>query len=267
VKGELKRRVLGKGLSSLIPDAPAGDPLAAANPFLDPRREKRCRFHRCHPAQPTPTRQKFAENDIDELAESIRQERRPSTAPVPPGKERPLHADRRERRLRAARRAGLNTVPVLLKEVPTNGCLEFALIENIQRDDLNPMETGRAFRALVRDLGLTQRKWLNVSANRAAPWPISCVCSTWPPKFRTAGRGEARHGSRACLAGLADSALQIKLARQAASARCRCGKWRIASTPREPPESGTATLPRRDRMWWLPKKLYPEHSVRWWELT
>lgn len=249
MKGELKRRVLGKGLSSLIPDAPAGDPLAAADsvPRVEEGKALQVSIDAIQP-NPRQPRQKFAETDIDELAESIRQS----------GVLQPLLCRREkngrftliagERRLRAARRAGLNTVPVLLKEVPDERLLEFALIENIQRDDLNPMETGRAFRALVRDLGLTQAEVAQrLGKPRSTVANFLRLLDLAPEVQGLLEEGKLDMGHGRALAGLADNAMQIKLARQAASAR-----WSVREVENrvqrlaEPPETGTGASPRRD---------------------
>ncbi len=61
-----------------------------------------------------------------------------------------------ERRWRAAKLAGLSRVPIVVKEVPDNDLLEIALIENIQREDLNPIEEAQAYRNLIDTVGLTQ---------------------------------------------------------------------------------------------------------------
>jgi ParB family chromosome partitioning protein len=61
-----------------------------------------------------------------------------------------------ERRWRAARMAGLTTVPVVVKDIPDSNLLEIALLENIQREDLNPIEEAQAYRRLIENVGLTQ---------------------------------------------------------------------------------------------------------------
>ena len=61
-----------------------------------------------------------------------------------------------ERRWRAAQRAGLTKIPAVLRNVPDDKVLEIALIENIQREDLNPIEEARAYKKLIETLGLTQ---------------------------------------------------------------------------------------------------------------
>jgi ParB family chromosome partitioning protein len=97
----------------------------------------------------------FDETSLERLAESIRSH----------GIVQPLIVRRRgdgyeliagERRWRAAKLAGLAKVPVVVKEVPDDSLLEIALIENIQREDLNPIEEAQAYKKLIETVGLTQ---------------------------------------------------------------------------------------------------------------
>ena len=104
------------------------------------------------PMQP---RTNFDEGSLEGLADSIRSH----------GVVQPLLVRRKgdryelvagERRWRAARMAGLSKVPVVVKDVPDRDLLEIALIENIQREDLNPIEEAQAYRRLIENVGLTQ---------------------------------------------------------------------------------------------------------------
>lgn len=104
------------------------------------------------PMQP---RTHFDEGSLEGLADSIRTH----------GVVQPLLVRRQgeryeliagERRWRAARLAGLSKVPVVVKDVPDKDLLEIALIENIQREDLNPIEEAQAYRRLIENVGLTQ---------------------------------------------------------------------------------------------------------------
>jgi ParB family transcriptional regulator, chromosome partitioning protein len=106
------------------------------------------------PMQP---RTHFDEASLESLAESIRSH----------GIVQPLLVRRRdggyelvagERRWRAAKLAGLTRVPVIVKEVPDESLLEIALIENIQREDLNPIEEAQAYKKLIETVGLTQEE-------------------------------------------------------------------------------------------------------------
>jgi len=148
-----KRPALGRGLSALIPDA-AGDAPPRDKPFeidLD---------------QLTPNSQQprsvFDEASLENLAQSIRSNGIIQPILARPARTRTGAGDIRfeiiagERRWRAAQRAGLLKVPVIVRDVPDDRLLEVALVENIQRDDLNPIEEASAYRRLADELHLTQ---------------------------------------------------------------------------------------------------------------
>jgi ParB family chromosome partitioning protein len=151
-----KRPALGRGLSALIPDA-AGDaaPAAREKPFeID--------LDRLTP-NPQQPRSAFDEASLEELAQSIRRNGVIQPILVRRARTQPGAADSvrfeiiaGERRWRAAQRAGLLKAPVIVRDVPDDRLLEVALIENIQRDDLNPIEEANAYRRLADDLHLTQ---------------------------------------------------------------------------------------------------------------
>ena len=87
-----------------------------------------------------------------------------------------------ESRWRAARLAGLETVPVIVKEVTSSEMLELALVENLQRSDLNPIEEAAAYRSLVEEFGLTQEEVARGWARAGAPCPTRCDCSACPQR-------------------------------------------------------------------------------------
>ncbi len=145
VKSTPKRRGLGRGLSALIP---GGMSMAA------PAAERRVHVSEIRP-NPRQPRRYFDEQRIAELAESIRQQ----------GVLQPLVVRKAasgyelivgERRFRAAQRAGLERVPVIVKEVSDAETLEIALVENIQREELTPIEEALAYRQLIDEFRLTQ---------------------------------------------------------------------------------------------------------------
>jgi ParB family transcriptional regulator, chromosome partitioning protein len=140
-----KRPALGRGLSALIPDAPT---LAA------PDRPLEIDIDRLRPNAYQP-RGAFDETRLDELARSIRANGviQPIVARAA-GDAYEIVAG--ERRWRAAQRAGLLRVPVIVRDIPDDKVLRVALIENIQRDDLNPVEEARAYRRLADDFHMTQ---------------------------------------------------------------------------------------------------------------
>lgn len=141
-----KRPALGRGLSALIPDsAPA--PVASDRPLdidID--------LLRPNPRQP---RTIVDEDRIEELARSIRGNG--IIQPIVVRKaDRGYEIVAGERRWRAAQRAGLLKVPVVVRDVPDDKLLAVALIENIQREDLNPIEEAVAYRRLIDEHHLTQ---------------------------------------------------------------------------------------------------------------
>ena len=150
-----RRPALGRGLSALIPEkpAPAASPSAAVSPQT-PQREVDLDLIDPNPLQP---RTRFDETKLQELAESIS-----STGLIQPivvrrkGERFEIVAG--ERRWRAAQIAGLLKVPVHVSEIPDDKLLQTALIENIQREDLNPIEEALAYRRLADDSGLTQEQ-------------------------------------------------------------------------------------------------------------
>jgi ParB family chromosome partitioning protein len=141
-----KKMALGKGLGALIPDVETEQ---------DNKKDFfYCDTHLIRPNRFQP-RSHFPEEDLAELAESIKSQgilqplliRKDETG---------FELITGERRLRAAKRAGLTQVPVLLKRVSDGKLLEMAIVENIQREDLNPIEEAEAYHRLITQLNLTQ---------------------------------------------------------------------------------------------------------------
>jgi ParB family chromosome partitioning protein len=149
---ENPRRALGRGLGALLPTrAPVA---AAPTPALNPGEANRIAIDLIDP-NPMQPRRVFQADALRELADSIRQH----------GIIQPLvvraHGPRYqlvagERRWRAARLAGMNQVPVVIQEIPDDQLLEITLIENIQREDLNPIEFAMALERMGRELNLNQ---------------------------------------------------------------------------------------------------------------
>ena len=139
-----KRIALGKGLGALLPE------LGQA----EPRTLLYCGIEEILPNRAQP-RKHFDESKLQELAESIKEK----------GILEPLIVRRTEqgyelivgeRRWRAAQKAGLKEVPVLVKETERRGALEISLIENMQREDLNPIEEAEAFKHLIEEFNIRQ---------------------------------------------------------------------------------------------------------------
>src|SRR5271155_293645 len=150
-----QRKVLGKGLSALLPGRSPSSPAAPAPAKVDekPARLPLSSIH-ANPMQP---RTVFQPDRLEELAASIR-----ANGIIQPIVVRQHHDGYQivagERRWRAAKLAGVTEVPVVVQDVADPMMLELALIENIQREDLNPIETAHAYERLSRELGLSHEE-------------------------------------------------------------------------------------------------------------
>src|SRR5436190_15390466 len=148
-----KRRALGRGLDSLLPPRPAAASVAAVRPEGD----REIPVDHIDP-NPYQTRRYINEETLNELADSIR-----TTGVVQPVIVRPAVGGRfqlvaGERRWLASKRAGKTTIPAVVKEVSNAQAMEITIIENLQREDLNPVEQARAFERLSHEFGLTQEQ-------------------------------------------------------------------------------------------------------------
>ena len=140
---------LGKGLAALIPQKEKVKEPGKTGELL----ELKIKAIKPNEYQP---RKVFHDSTLNELVASIREKGviQPVIVRVDPDNSYQLIAG--ERRLRAAGMAGLSVIPAIVKEAAPAEALELALIENIQREDLNPLETAEAFHRLIKDFNLTQ---------------------------------------------------------------------------------------------------------------
>ncbi len=137
------KTALGKGLEALIPER--GEEVL----YLD--------IDRIFPGEHQP-RKRFRDESLKELALSIKEKGLLQPIIVSRVGDGTFRLVTGERRWRAAALAGLRKIPALIKNVASKDSLEIALIENIQREDLNPMETAEAFNRLIIDFNLTQEE-------------------------------------------------------------------------------------------------------------
>lgn len=144
---------LGKGLDLLIPQGVMNE-LMESGANLDGKKVTSLKISKVEPNREQP-RKRFDENALNELAESIKQY----------GILQPLVVCQKdgyyeivsgERRWRAAQIAGLKEVPAVIMELTEQEIMEISLIENIQREDLNPVEEAMAYQRLIQEFGLTQ---------------------------------------------------------------------------------------------------------------
>jgi ParB family chromosome partitioning protein len=152
-----KRNVLGRGLAALIPGAPSPAPAAPLTPVRRPEDDgvRTIAIEDVHPAAGQP-RTTFDDGRLEELAASIRTQ----------GIIQPLIVRARsaggyeliagERRWRAAQRAGLHEVPAVVRDVSPTRAFEMAMVENLQREDLNPLEEAAGYHRLITEFNYTQ---------------------------------------------------------------------------------------------------------------
>ncbi len=158
VNGE-KKRALGRGLSALIPQAappPAASPSASSEPAAPKNGVVKLPIEAIQrdPLQP---RRHFDEEKLRELSESIKAQGVLQPVLVrKDGSNYKIIAG--ERRWRASQLAGLHELPALVREVSEVQAFELALVENLQRADLNPMEEADGYHRLVEEFGLTQEQ-------------------------------------------------------------------------------------------------------------
>ncbi|MBM4235072.1 MAG: ParB/RepB/Spo0J family partition protein [Firmicutes bacterium] len=141
------KRRLGKGLGALIPDAfDTESDVEKSEIALEKIRP--------NPYQP---RENFDQEKLEELAQSIREHGVLQAIVVcPTGSDADYYLVAGERRCRAAKLAGLKSIPAIVRSYDNKAMLEIALIENLQREDLNPVEEAAAYRQLMKDYNYTQ---------------------------------------------------------------------------------------------------------------
>ena len=203
-----RRGGLGKGLGALIP--PGGTegtatelggldelPLASISPN---------RF------QP---RGHFDEEALSQLAESIREVGVLQPVLVRPIGEGEYELIAGERRWRAARRVGLQTIPALVRETDDAAALEQALVENIHRDGLNPLEEAAAYQQLIEDFGLTHDEVASrVGRSRATVTNTLRLMQLPPAIQKSVQDGKLSNGHARALLGSPDRAFQEQLAKR-----------------------------------------------------
>jgi ParB family chromosome partitioning protein len=147
------KRRLGRGLAALIGemDQPMSD--ITARPSISADRKVAIDLVVRNPKNP---RKHFAEEDLQDLASSIRQHGIVQPVVVRTIADGKLEIIAGERRWRAAQLAGLNEIPVLVRDVDDRTALELAIVENVQRADLNPLEEALGYDQLIAEHGYTQ---------------------------------------------------------------------------------------------------------------
>ena len=223
----MARNALGRGLSALIrepgladPPASVGAPTAAAAaaaPAMAPGSEMvfQVDIDLISPSPKQP-RTNFDDAALDELAQSIS-----SSGIIQPillrrnGTRYELIAG--ERRWRAAQRAGMRSVPAMIREVSDERAVEMTLIENLQREDLNPLEEAVAFDHLMHDFGMTQEQVAERTGKSRSAVSNSLRLLKLEPQVREMiSSGKISAGHARALVSITDPATQIEAAKKAA---------------------------------------------------
>lgn len=196
----VQRRGLGRGLESLIPPGEEGAPAGLREVPIDQISP--------NPWQP---RVSLAEDQLQELADSIREHGliQPLIVTQTPNGYQLIAG---ERRWRAAQMAGLDRVPVIVKEASERAKLELALVENLQRADLNPLEAAMAYEQLIREFGLTHAEVAERVGKSRVTITKALRLLRLPDRVKQAlVAGEITEGHADALVALEDEAVQLQV--------------------------------------------------------
>jgi ParB family chromosome partitioning protein len=213
---------MGRGLAAILPESTEGGPEL---------RELDVTVIEPNPDQP---RAKFDAASLDALAGSIG-----SVGLLQPLIVRPIEGGRYElvageRRWRAAQKAGIDRVPAVIRTSPEDERLQAALIENMVREDLNPVEEARACAALVDDLGISKEELARrVGRSRAAISNLIRLLDLPDPVLALLERGELTEGHGRVILQVEDQDRRTRLAKQAAAEG-----WSVRDTERRTNHAG-----------------------------
>jgi ParB family chromosome partitioning protein len=210
-----RRAHLGRGLAALFREDEAAAPID-----LPAQRRVPIELIRPGPFQP---RRRFAETELDALAQSIREKGILQPLLVRPlaGEEADFELVAGERRWRAAQRVGLHEVPIIVRPLGDSEALEIALVENLQREDLSPLEEAEAYSRLMEEFGRTQASLAEaVGKSRSHVANTIRLLSLPAPVRRRLDEGELSAGhARALLAAADPVALAAEIVRRGLNVR------------------------------------------------
>lgn len=222
-----KKLGLGRGLNALLPNADTSFEEPVSEKDVLPSRLYRfdqapkmagrvadieIASIRPNPYQP---RRDFDETALDELANSIRQ-----LGIIQPVTVRSLGDDRYElisgeRRWRASRRAGLTKIPAFIRDADTEAMIEMAIVENVQREDLNPIDVALGYERLIEECGLTQENVADkVGKNRATVTNFLRLLRLPPPVQVALRDSSITQGHARALLSLPDQKTQVEFLKQ-----------------------------------------------------
>ncbi len=261
-----KPRRLARGLASLIGDPDQSIARAERVAALEPQADNRPRVvsdndaerpqtatvDSIHPNADQP-RRRFDGKELNELAESIAEKGMLQPILVRPHPDDPATYQivAGERRWRAAKQAGLDVVPILVKRLSDREVLEISIVENVQRTNLNPIEEARGYKALIDEFGHTQEE-IARAVSKSRPHIANCMRLLQLPEgvidLITDGKLSAGH-ARAIASAPNVEELATKIVKQKLSVREAEAMARAASSDGEGGErSSSARPPHKDAM-------------------
>lgn len=203
----MSKRGLGKGLGALVPEAVGGQRDLAVPIEIG-----------CIRPNPRQPRQLFGQEKLNELAQSLREHGLVQPIVVRSTSDG-YELVAGERRWRAAQLAGMETIPAIVRNMSSSEALEIALIENLQREDLNPIEEAEAYETLIGELAVTQEE-LGRRLGKSRPHIANCLRLLGLPaevRALVAAR-QVSMGHAKVLLGLEDEAVLTALARRVVAA-------------------------------------------------
>ena len=199
-----KKRAMGRGLDALFESNSRDDGSISVLPISDIEANK---------GQP---RKNFDEKSLSELAESVKIHGIIQPIIVRSAGDGFYTIVAGERRYRAAKAAGLTEVPVIITELSSAEAAEVALVENLQRSDLNPIEVAQAYKALTDDFSLTQQQLAERLGKPRSSVANALRLLELPEKVKKyISEGKLSEGHAKVLAGLSDDALTTRVAEEA----------------------------------------------------
>ena len=250
MSNRLKRPPLGRGLAALFGEAGARPPGEPGAPAPGGFHNVPIEAIRPSPFQP---RRHFADAELDALAQSIRE--KGIVQPLLVRSVADVEADYElvagERRWRAAQRVGLHEVPVVIREFADSEVIEIALVENLQREDLSPLEEAEAYSRLTREFGRSQASLAEaVGKSRSHVANTLRLLSLPAPVRRAVEEGALSAGHARALLGASDpTALADEVVRRGLNVRAtedlvRRRAAQPAPKPRPPRDADTVSLER-----------------------
>jgi len=233
----MEKRALGKGLEALLP--PSGPKTQASVGEIQQLEVQYILPNRYQP------RREFADADLAELAKSVKQN----------GLLQPVLVRRKgdgffelivgERRLRAAKLAGLKSIPAIVRNSSDEQAMELALVENLQRKDLNPMEAARAYHRLLHEFGFTQDTVAQrIGKDRSSIANIARLLNLPNEIQQLVESGLLSTGHAKVILGLTKADTQLKLARQIVDSQLSVRQAEKLATSRQRSPKAKRSSPR-----------------------